>query len=122
MVTRADFDIITVRQTFNSNNNDRTFNFRIEPSAPSIGDDLAYVIMQVRSVGEPANHQIIINDRLVDDFSFQPAPGASQAWLTHMFTFSTDFLEIGINRFRIRRRGNDNFEIRDIVIHWRERE
>ena len=39
-----------------------------------------------------------------------------------MFTFSTDLLKVGTNTFRIIRQGNDNFEVRDVVINWRERE
>ncbi len=123
MVTRSDFDTITVRQTFNANNPTSEFKFRIEPSASSIGDDLAYGIMQVRSVGEPGTHRISINGQEVDgNFDFRPAPGASQAWVMWMFTFSTDLLKVGTNTFRIIRQGNDNFEVRDVVINWRERE
>ncbi len=125
MVTRADFDIILVRQTFNQANVTSEFNFRIEPSAASIGDDRGYGIMQVRGVGEPGTHSIEINGREVQgNFDFQPAPGASQAWLTWMFTFGVEEvdLHVGINTFRITRQGNDDFAVGDVVIHWRERE
>ena len=125
MVTRADFDIIPVRQTFNQTNVTSEFNFRIEPSAASISDSHGYVIMQVRSVGEGGTHSIEINGREVGgDFDLKPAPGGSQAWLTWMFTFKVEQvrLRVGINTFRITRGGNDNFEVRDVVINWRERE
>ncbi len=118
MTTRSDFNVIPIRRTFNSSNNAFSVNFPIE--AGKIVDD-GYLVMQVRSVGEPGNHQLRINGETIP-FDFQPAPGTSQAWLAWMTTFRPGVLKSGSNRIEIERIGSDNFEVRDIVINWRERD
>ncbi|MGK7888669.1 MAG: hypothetical protein AB4042_05000 [Leptolyngbyaceae cyanobacterium] len=120
MAVSSDFNVIPVRQTFDSNNRLFSVNFPVETGSARIVDD-GYLIMQVRSVGEPGSHQLRLNGEIIP-FDFQPAPGASQAWLAWMTTFRPGVLNSGTNRLEIERIGSDNFEVRDVVINWRERD
>ncbi|MEO1621861.1 MAG: hypothetical protein AAFU53_12630 [Cyanobacteria bacterium J06632_3] len=118
MPTRSDFNVVPVRQTFNSGNNSFVSTFPIEGT--TIVDD-GYLVMQIRGVGEPGSHRIVLNGQNIE-FDFRPAPGASQAWLAWMTTFAPGVLRSGSNRIEIKRIGSDNFEVRDIVVNWRERD
>lgn len=118
-ITRSDFNVIPVRQNFDSNNQSFSADFRVE--GDQIVDD-GYIVMQVRSIGEPGRHKIFLNNEEIEGhFDFKPAPGGSHAWVSWMTTFKPDKLKPGINRIRIKREGSDNFEVGDMVVNWRER-
>ncbi|ETX05591.1 MAG: hypothetical protein ETSY2_22080, partial [Candidatus Entotheonella gemina] len=107
-----------------TNNPSKTVNFRIEPTASEIADSHAYLLMQIRSVDSSGGaHRVKVNGTNINDNrvpDLPPAPGNSQAWLLWMLSFPASLLNIGNNTLEIERASNDNFEVGDVVINWRE--
>jgi hypothetical protein len=120
---RSDFNYIEINQTFTAANPVAEFPFEVElSSGPVVGDAVGagYLLITVRSV-DSQDHRIEINDiDLKGDFDIPLPPGNSDAWLTYMDRIEPNVLRQGTNTLRITRVGNDNFVVRDVVVHWRE--
>ena len=115
-MARSDYKLIPIGQNFTQGNPSFTTNFSVEGSP--INDD-AYLLVQVRGVAD-SRHRILINNRSLPDFDLPPAPGDSQAWLLWMDSIPNGFLRSGNNSITITRGANDNFEVKNVTVHWRE--
>ncbi len=117
-MARSDYKLIQVQQNFTQSNPTFTTNFDIEGNPINNFVD-AYLLVQVRGVAD-SRHRISINNRSLPDFDLPPAPGNSQSWLLWMDHIPTDFLRSGNNSITITRGANDNFEVNNVVVNWRE--
>ena len=117
-MARGDFNYVPVNHTFTANSPTFERNFRVELSGQSVVDD-GYLLITVRSV-DAGSHQILINGHQLSGFDIPLPPGNSDAWLTYMDRIQPGALRGGTNELEIRRIGNDNFVVKDVVVHWRE--
>lgn len=118
-MARSDFNLVPIRQKFTTSNPSVTKQFRVEGTDKPIDD--AYLLIQVRGVNSLA-HNIKINGKSLAGADLPPAPNQSQAWLTWLEHVPPDFLKAGTNSIEIERKDHDDFEIRNIVVNWREPE
>lgn len=118
-MARSDFNYIPVNHTFNANSPVFERDFRVELSAGQEAVDDGYLLITVRSV-DSQSHRIQINGTNLSGFDIPLPPGNSDAWLTYMDRIQPNVLNSGTNNIQITRIGNDNFEVKDIVVHWRE--
>lgn len=115
-MARGDFDYILVLHTFNANNPTWATNFPVNVDAGlNIVDD-GYLLITVRSVDSQA-HRIQINGQDLSGFDIPLPPGNSHAWLTYMDRIQPGLLRPGLNNIQNTRVGNDNFVVRDVVVH-----
>lgn len=118
-MARSDFNYTPVNQLFNDANSTFETNFIVDlSSSQSVVDD-GYLLITVRSV-DFAGHQILINNTQLGSFDIPLPPGDSDAWLTYMDRIEPGILRGGTNELEIRRKGSDNFVVKDVVVHWRE--
>ena len=119
-MARSDYTLVPINQTLTENNPTVTRSFNIEGTPININNRLdAYLLIQVRSVGDN-RHRISINNRQLPGFDLPSAPGRSEAFLLWMDHIPANFLRSGRNTITITRTVNDNFEVRNVVVHWRE--
>ncbi|MDX8346565.1 hypothetical protein SLH49_01090 [Cognatiyoonia sp. IB215446] len=119
-MSRGDFNYIPVNQTLNANNPVVEIDFPIVVGDGRTISDDGYLLITVRSV-DAQSHRIRINNRELGGFDVPLPPDNSDAWFTYMDRIEPGVLRPGINELQIRRIGDDNFVVRDMVIHWRER-
>jgi hypothetical protein len=118
-MARSDFNYIPVNHTFTANAPVFERNFPVELSTGQAVVDDGYLLITVRSV-DSESHRIQINGTDLSSFDIPLPPGNSDAWLTYMDHIQPNVLRSGTNNIQITRVGNDDFVVRDIVIHWRE--
>ncbi|NEP85953.1 MAG: hypothetical protein F6K18_03470 [Okeania sp. SIO2C2] len=118
-MARADFNYIPVNKTFNENSPVFEVDFPVEVSASQAVVDDGYLLITVRSV-DSQSHRIQINGTDLSGFDIPKPPGDSDAWLTYMDRIQPNVLRSGMNNIQITRVGNDDFVVKDIVVHWRE--
>ena len=118
-MARSDFNYIPVNHTFTANSPVFDRNFPVELSTGQAVVDDGYLTITVRSV-DSQNHRIAINGRDLSGFDIPLPPGNSDAFLTYMDRIQPNVLQGGTNRIQITRVGNDDFVVKDMVIHWRE--
>lgn len=119
-MARSDFNYIPVNHTFTAQSPVFERNFPVELSTGQEVVDDGYVLITVRSV-DSESHRIQINGTDLSGFDIPLPPGNSDAWLTYMDRIQPNLLRSGTNNIQIIRVGNDDFVVKDIVIHWRER-
>lgn len=121
---RADFQIFQLNEHLGENeggintdfafqgaeSSEHAFNIATAPFGPGF---IQYQVSNVDSL----SHEILING--------QPLPAVDvhltgSQFLTHTDIIPEQFLRFGSNTFRFRRRGNDNFLIHAVIVHWRE--
>ena len=118
-MARSDFNVVPVNHTFTVADPEFTAQFAIEGNQIT---DHGFLIVTMRGVSLDS-HRIFINTTELDSFDLPPAPGDSQAWQTWMDVIRPDAFLPGTNqtnRLRIVRSGNDDFEVKAVVVHWRE--
>ncbi len=119
-MARSDFNYIPVNQKFNNNNDNFRIPFRVELSAGQKVVDDGYLLITVRDV-DSNNHEIAINGHTLTGFDIPKPPADSSAWFTYMDRIQPEAnLHSGTNILEIHRVGDDNFEVKDLVINWRE--
>ena len=118
-MARGDFNYIPVNHTFTANSPtwERDFPVELSPGQEVVDD--GYLLITVRSV-DTANHSIQINGQHLSGFDIPMPPGDSDAWFTYMDRIQPNALHGGTNNVQITRVGNDNFVVKDLVVHWRE--
>lgn len=110
-MARSDYAWVNFDENFTSNNPQSTRTFSVE-GAP-IGN--AYLLIQAAGI-QSSSHRIQIN--AVDLPSFDLVPQAD--WRLWMDRIPPGMLHAGQNRITIIRVGNDDFNIANVVVHWRE--
>lgn len=118
-MARSDYKLIPFGKTFSKNAPTEKKNFNIEGNPINTNRDDAYLLVQVRGVSS-GSHEISINDEPLPAFDLPPAPGNSQSWQLWMDHIPTGLLKPNQNSIRITHVGNDSFEVRNVVVHWRE--
>ena len=118
-MARSDYTLIPIDQIFTENNPTITKEFNIEGNPIDSNRLDAYLLVQVRSV-EDSSHRISINNEDLPSVDLPPAPENSQAFLLWMDHIPANFLRSGSNTITITRTVNDDFEVRNVVVHWRE--
>lgn len=118
-MARSDFNYIPVNHTFTASAPVFEKNFPVELSAGQEVVDDGYLLITVRSV-DLDSHTIQINGKQLSGFDIPLPPGDSDAWLTYMDRIQPNVLRAGTNNIQITRVGNDDFVVKDIVVHWRE--
>jgi hypothetical protein len=119
IMARGDFNYIPVNHTFTANSPVFEQDFQVQlGSGQDVVDD-GYLLITVRNV-DLQSHQIQINGTNLSGFDIPNPPGGSSAWLTYMDRIQPNLLQQGTNNIQITRIGNDNFEVKDLVVHWRE--
>ena len=124
-MARGDFNYIAVNQSFNDSNTvfEKDFQVKLEGGRQRVDD--GYLLITARSV-DSTNHRIRLNNRDLPGSDIPLPPGNSNAWFTYMVHVPLEtsggqpFLVPGTNELEIRRAGGDNFEVKDMVVHWRE--
>lgn len=112
-MARSDFTMVTFNHSFNAASPSETRNFSVEGNPVRDG----YLLVQAFDV-ERNSHEIAINGQRLPGFDL-PRDGNNE-WQTWMEQIPHGFLNSGQNRITIRRRGNDDFRVANVVIHWRE--
>lgn len=89
-----------------------------------------YLLIQTYDVGV-YSHEIVINDRPLPAHDIPPHPAANK-WQTSMDYIPARRLRNGVNKIKIVRgdnesttgkdKGDDNFYIQGVAIHWREKD
>jgi hypothetical protein len=118
-MARADFNYIPVNRTLTENSTFFEDNFTVELSSGQRVVDDGYLLITVRSV-DLESHEIKINGEKLSGFDIPKPPGNSDAWFTYMDRIQPGLLHSGMNTIQIIRVGNDDFVIKDLVVHWRE--
>ena len=118
-MARGDFNYIPVNHTFTATSPVFETNFPVQLSSGQEVVDDGYLLITVRSV-DLQSHRIQINGTDLSGFDIPLPPGNSDAWLTYMDRIQPNILHSGMNNIQITRVGNDNFVVRDLVVHWRE--
>ena len=115
----GDFNYIPVNHKFTSTSPVWEFSFpvNVEPGRKVVDD--GYLLITVRSV-DLDSHRIKINGTDLDSWDIPQPPGNSDAWFTYMDRIQPGLLHPGTNTIQIIRAGNDDFVVRDLVVHWRE--
>jgi hypothetical protein len=115
----GDFNYIPVNHTFTASSPVFDKDFAVQLGASQAVVDDGYLLITVRSV-DTENHRIKINGKDLSGFDIPKPPGGSEAWLTYMDRIQPNVLHGGTNHLQIIRVGNDDFVVKDIVVHWRE--
>ncbi len=118
-MARSDFNLIPIGHKFTVNAPTVTKEFPIEGTKDILDD--GYILIEVQGVGR-STHRIQINNVDLPGVDLPPAPGGSQAFLVVMNRIHPNTLRLGTNSITITRQGNDDFEITNVVINWRERD
>lgn len=118
-MARADFFYMPVNHTFTANSPTWKRDFPVQLSSGQAVFETGYLLITVRSV-DLESHEIQINDQNLSGFDIPLPPGNSNAWLTYMDRIQPNVLKGGSNNIQITRVGNDDFVVKDIVVHWRE--
>ena len=116
-MARSDFNWVDIGHKFTVNAPTINKKFPVEGTQAPIDD--AYLLFQIRGASQ-ASHSIKINNKELDGFDIPPAPGNSQSWLVWMDRIPPNVLKPGTNEITITRKGNDDFEIKAVVVNWRE--
>jgi len=117
-MTQADFAYIPVNFTFTAANPTFQTGFNIDQAL--VGGWMGgYLLITVRSV-DSDSHRIFINSKELLGWDIPLPPANSDAWFTYMDRIDPGVLQAGGNSIRITRSGNDDFAVRDVVVHWRE--
>jgi hypothetical protein len=117
-MARGDFNYIRVSRTLTASNPVFETKFPVEVGNGKVVDD-GYLLVTVRSV-DSDKHRIRINGQELSGFDIPLPPGNTNAWFTYMDRIQPGVLKPGTNTLQIVRSANDNFVIRDVVVHWRE--
>ncbi len=119
-MARGDFNYIPVNHNFTANSPVFDIDFQVQlDRGQELVDDDGYLLITVRSVNSQ-NHKIQINGKDLSGFDIPAAPRDSNAWLTYMDRIQPNTLNSGTNNIQITRVGNDDFRVKDMVVHWRE--
>ncbi|MCF6237100.1 MAG: hypothetical protein L3J70_12140 [Gammaproteobacteria bacterium] len=118
-MARSDFQYIPIHHIFKATSPVFEKDFRVELNTGQKVVDDGYLLITVKSV-DLDSHKIQINGADLSGFDIPLPPGNSNAWLTYMDRIQPNTLKSGINNIQITRVGNDDFQVKDIVIHWRE--
>lgn len=120
-MSTSDFIYVPVNHNFTTNDPIFERDFEVDlDNGESLVNDEAYLLITVRSV-DLESHRIRINNVELSGFDIPLPPGNSNAWFTYMDRINPGALQPGPNNeLEIRREGNDNFEVKDVVIHWRK--
>jgi hypothetical protein len=118
-MARGDFNYIPVGHLFSATSPVWEKNFPVELSSDEAVVDDGYLLITVRSV-DLESHRIKINGIDLIGLDIPKPPGDSDMWLTYMDHIQPNVLKPGTNTIQIIRVGNDNFHVRDMVVHWRE--
>jgi hypothetical protein len=118
-MARGDFNYIPVNHTFTASSPSWETNFQVQVASGQEVVDDGYLLITVRSV-DSANHRIQINNQNLSGWDIPMPPGDSDAWFTYMDRIQPNALHGGTNNIQITRVGNDNFVVKDLVVHWRE--
>ncbi|MBW4653150.1 MAG: hypothetical protein KME20_08995 [Kaiparowitsia implicata GSE-PSE-MK54-09C] len=118
-MARGDFNYIPVNHTFTASSPLFERDFPVEISAGQAVVDDGYLLITVRRVSSQ-DHRIIINGTDLSGFDIPLPPRDSEAWLTYMDRIQPNVLRGGTNTIQIIRVGNDDFEVKDLVVNWRE--
>ncbi len=118
-MARADFNYVPVNHTFTENSPVFETDFPVQINADQELQDDGYLLITVRNVNS-GSHRIQINGTNLSGFDIPAAPGGSGAWLTYMDRIQPNILNSGTNNIQITRVGNDDFTVKDMVVHWRE--
>ena len=118
-MAQGDFNYIPVNRLFSENDPEWERDFPVELSSDQKVVDDGYLLITVRSV-DLESHRIQINGVDLPNLDIPKPPGNSDMWLTYMDHIQPNILHSGDNNIQITRVGNDNFHVKDIVIHWRE--
>ena len=113
-MARADFNWMPVNHTFNVNNPSITIQFPIEGNRDPIDD--AYLLITAHNVSHQS-HQILINNVHLPSWDIPIHNPGWQTWMDHI---QPDLLKTGTNTLTIIRAANDDFTVKDAVVHWRE--
>lgn len=116
-MARSDFRWVNFDEQFNAGNTEATRTFNVEGPPRDGRGDTGYLLIQAHDV-ENGNHQILLNGNHLPSFDI-PEHG-NQQWFTWMDRIPPGFLNQGQNRLTIRRSGNDDFFVANVVVHWRE--
>jgi hypothetical protein len=119
-MARSDFRYIPVNHTFTANDPswDNQFPVELDPGE-AVSEEEGYLLVTARSV-DSQNHEISINGQNMSGFDIPLPPGNSDAWLTYMDRIGGNVLHGGLNQIRITRMANDDFVVKDLVVHWRK--
>ncbi len=123
---RADFQVFQLNEHLGDNEGDintdfvfrgaesseLSFNIATEPFGTG------FIQYQVSHVDNPS-HEILING---SELPAVDVHVTGSRLMTHTDIIPGNFLVSGVNRFRFRRRGGDNFLIHAVILHWRETE
>ena len=115
-MARSDFAWINFDVQFNSNNTEATRTFTVEGNPLNSGN--GYLLIQVQDV-ERGNHRILINDQDLPSFDI-PVQAGNQLRTTWMDRVPQSLLDQGQNRITIRRVGNEDFFVFNVMLQWRE--
>ena len=113
-MARADFNWIPVNHAFTASNPSISVQFPIEGTADPIDD--GYLLITAHNVSNQS-HQISINSQQLSGFDL---PIHDPGWMTWMDRIQPGVLKAGMNTLTIVRTFNDDFHVKDIVVHWRE--
>ncbi len=113
MPVRSDFEWVTFDTVFTAESPSHTRQFAVEGKLVRH----AYLLIQVFGVNTP-NHEIFINGNRLPSFDIPPHAG--NQWMTWMDGIPQGVLQSGGNAITIRRVGNDDFRVANVVISWRE--
>lgn len=121
-MSRADFNYIPVQNQFTALRPRFGTSFPIHVgNGREISDD-AYLLITVQHV-DADTHRISINNKTLDDrdpIDIPKPPGSSAALLTYMKHIQPGVLQAGPNDLNIFRVADDDFFVKEVVIHWRE--
>ncbi len=113
-MARSDFNWIPINQTFNNSNQSFTINFPIEGNLNPVDD--GYLLITAHNVSHQSHHILINNVQL----SGWDIPIHNPGWQTWMDRIQPGVLHTGTNSLTITRGSNDDFTVKDAVVHWRE--
>jgi hypothetical protein len=120
-MARSDFNWVAIRQAFTVDAPTVQKEFPIEGTQQPIDD--AYLLLQIRGVNGPgqSDHKIFLNGVGLGAWDV-PGMFGSNLWHVWVERVEPDLLKAGTNTIRIDRIGDDDFEVLDVLVHWRERE
>jgi len=116
-MAQSDFNLVPINHKFTVTAPTKTVSFPIEGTQTPVDD--GYLVIQVKGV-QLSSHQVKINGIHLGGSDLLPAPLNSQAWLCWMDRIQPNVLKAGGNDITITRIGDDDFEIGNVVVNWRE--
>ena len=129
MSARADFEVFTFNEHLGENQSDINTDFTFRGQFSSIKvfeinqtpfNSDGYVEYQVSHVDELA-HEILINGKALPAVDvFRTGKESDTGLQTHTDVIPASFFKKGENTIQFQRKGNDNFLIHHVIVHWRE--